>query len=153
MTFDVRSAMSQILPQAIRWAKTQSETALRAGRSLDGDFLSIAQEVGVANPERIRILDLPHLPMPNDPLLRQAAVETGLLGSKMAELTLGYAVLVCPGFGHNIRLLSHEFRHVYQYEQAGSIDAFLTTYLHQIANVGYHDAALECDARAHERSA
>ena len=91
--------------------------------------------------------------MPDDPLLRQAAVETGLLGPKMAGLTLGYAVLVCPGFGHNIRLLSHEFRHVYQYEQAGSIDAFLTTYLHQIVNVGYHDAALECDARAHERSA
>ena len=153
MTFDVRSAMSQILPQAIRWAKTQSETALRSGRPLDGDFLSIAQDVGMANPERIRILDLPHLPMPDDPLLRQAAVETGLLGPKMAGLTLGYAVLVCPGFGHNIRLLSHEFRHVYQYEQAGSIDAFLTTYLHQIVNVGYHDAALECDARAHERSA
>ena len=80
--------MPQILPQAIRWARTQSETALSAGRSLDGEFLSIAQDVGVANPERVRILELPHLPMPDDPLLRQAAVEADLLGPNMAGLTL-----------------------------------------------------------------
>jgi hypothetical protein len=71
----------------------------------------------------------------------------------MVGLTLGYAVLVCPGYGRDVRLLSHEFRHVYQYEQAGSIAAFLPVYLQQIVTVGYQNAAYERDARAHERHA
>ena len=68
----------------------------------------------------------------------------------MVGLTLGYGVYVCHGHG-SIRLLSHEFRHVYQYEHAGSIAAFLPAYLQQIVTVGYNNAPLEVDARAHER--
>jgi len=44
------------------------------------------------------------------------------------------------------RLLTHECRHVYQYERAGSIRAFLPVYLRQIATVGYDAAPLELDA-------
>jgi hypothetical protein len=47
-------------------------------------------------------------------------------------------------------LLSHELRHVYQYEAAGSIAAFLLNYLWQIATAGYEECPLELDARAHE---
>jgi hypothetical protein len=118
---------------------------------LDERFISIAKSVGVVNPEHIRILDVPHLPMPDDLQLRQAAVATGLLGPGMVGLTLGYSVLVCPGYGQDVRLLSHEFRHVYQYEQAGSIAAFLPAYLQQIVMVGYLNAPFEKDARAHEQ--
>lgn len=151
MTFDLRSALPVLIPKAIAWAETQSEKAVLAGRPLDELFMSIAKSVGVANPERIRILDVPRLPMPDDPQLKQAALATGLLGPEMVGLTLGYSVLVCPGYGRDVRLLSHEFRHVYQYEQAGSIAGFLPAYLQQIVTVGYHNAAFEMDARAHER--
>jgi hypothetical protein len=48
------------------------------------------------------------------------------------------------------RLVSHECRHVYQYETHGSIAAFLPIYLLQIATVGYVNAPFEQDARAHE---
>ena len=67
----------------------------------------------------------------------------------MVGLTLGYSVFVCTGHV-NPRLLRHEFRHVYQYEQAGSISAFLPVYLGQIVRIGYRDAPFEVDARAHE---
>lgn len=150
MTFDIRSASPELTPKAIAWAEAQSDNAARVGRTLSEPFLSIAQRVGVAFPERIRILDVPRLPMPEDPQLQQAAVATGLLGPGMVGLTLGYAVLVCSGYGQDIRLLSHEFRHVYQYEQAGSIAAFLPAYLQQIVTVGYNNAPFEVDARAHE---
>lgn len=46
--------------------------------------------------------------------------------------------------------VSHELRHVHQYEQHGSIAAFLRVYLRQIVEVGYANAPLEADARAHE---
>jgi len=89
------------------------------------------------------------LPLPEDEMLRRAALETGLLGPGMVGLTLGYSVLICRGHD-SLRLLSHEFRHVHQYEQAGSIAAFLPVYLRQVATVGYSNAPFEIDARAYE---
>jgi hypothetical protein len=88
--------------------------------------------------------------LPTDTALRNAAVQTGLLGPGMIGLTLGYAVLIRRGHEASPRLLSHEFRHVYQYEAAGSIAAFLPGYLQQIVAFGYVNAPLEADARAHE---
>jgi hypothetical protein len=67
----------------------------------------------------------------------------------MVGLTLGYSVLICQGHD-SLRLLSHEFRHVHQYEQAGSIAAFLPGYLEQIAILGYANSTFEVDASAHE---
>jgi len=90
------------------------------------------------------------LPLPDDPGLRRAAVETGLLGPRTVGVTFGYSVLMLTGHGSN-RLISHECRHVHQYEQAGSIAAFLPLYLNQIATVGYSLAPFEIDARSHER--
>ena len=39
---------------------------------------------------------------------------------------------------------------MYQYEVAGSIEAFLPRYLKQIAEVGYERAQYEVEARARE---
>jgi hypothetical protein len=119
------------------------------GISLAGKGLEIARSVGVLRPEQIRIAFVESLPLPEDEMLRETALETGLLGPGMVGLTLGYSLLICQGHD-SLRLLSHEFRHVYQYEQAGSIAAFLPGYLQQIAMLGYSNAPFEIDARAHE---
>ncbi len=68
----------------------------------------------------------------------------------MVGMTFGYGVYVCHGYV-TFSLLSHEFRHVQQYEQAGSIAAYLPAYLEQVVTVGYDNAPFEIDARAHER--
>ena len=62
---------------------------------------------------------------------------------------LGHSIFVRAGH-ETARLLSHELRHVYQYERAGSIAGFLPTYLQQIIEVGYAACPLERDARGHE---
>ena len=82
-------------------------------------------------------------------MLRQVALETGLLGPGSIGLTLGHSIFIVRGH-MSPRLLSHECRHVHQYEIYGSIAAFLPVYLEQIATVGYLGAPLERDARAHE---
>jgi hypothetical protein len=84
------------------------------------------------------------------PRANQAALATGLLGRDMIGLTLGHKHLHCAGVYMGNRLVSHECRHVYQYEIHGSIAAFLPVYLLQIATVGYLNAPFEQDARAHE---
>jgi hypothetical protein len=70
----------------------------------------------------------------------------------MIGITFSHGIYVRRSGSGNPRVLSHEFRHVYQYEQAGSIAAFLPEYLRQIVTVGYASAPLERDAREHECS-
>jgi hypothetical protein len=139
-----------LLPRAVAWAEAQSNIVLATGNPLKPSGLELARSVSVAKPEKIRIGVVDRLPLPTDTTLRDAAVQTGLLGPSMIGLTLGYAVLICRGHEASQRLLSHEFRHVHQYEAAGSIAAFLPGYLQQIVTFGYLNAPLEGDARANE---
>ena len=67
----------------------------------------------------------------------------------MDGLTLGHSILIRHG-RMSRRLLSHECRHVFQYEQAGSIATFLPHYLRSIVQVGYWESPFEKDARDHE---
>jgi hypothetical protein len=152
MAIDLRAALPSLLPHAIAWAQNQSQTVATIGRPLSPPESELAKTVGVKFPERVRILEVPELPLPVDHLLRQAALEAGLLGPGMIGLTLDHSVLIVQGH-FSYRLLSHELRHVYQYEVWGSIEAFLPIYLHQIVAAGYANAAFEQDARAHERDA
>jgi hypothetical protein len=151
MTLDLQSLLPRLLPGAIAWAEAQSQRAAAAGRSLDDAGLALARSVGVRRPERIRMLLVDRLPFPEEPILRQAAMQTGLLGFGMVGLTLGYSIFLVEGH-ETPRLLSHECRHVHQYEALGSIPAFLSVYLDQIVRFGYDDAPLERDARAGERN-
>lgn len=149
MRSDLQELLPILLPRAIEWVNAQSEYILESGSPLNDSCLGLARAVGVARPENIRVSVVTKLPLPSDPDLRRVALETGLLGPEMIGMTFGYGVYVCDGHISN-RLISHECRHVYQYEVAGSIGAFLPVYLQQIATVGYHDAPLEVDARQHE---
>lgn len=149
MKFDLRSALPFLLPKAIAWAEERAAEIATSGALLDQMGLSIAQRVGVARPELIRVLRVSRLPLPADSQLRQATLATGLLGPGTVGLTLGHGIYLCHDH-EAVRLLSHECRHVYQYEQAGSIAAYLPVYLQQIVNVGYANAPFEIDARGHE---
>jgi len=150
MTYDLAAVLPQLIPLAIAWAQERSAEVLRAGRALDRRGVALARAVGVTRPELIRVQRVAAIPVPEEPSLRRAAMYTGLLGPHVSGLTLGHAIYVVTA-QECARLLSHECRHVHQYEEAGSIAAFLTSYLHQIAEVGYARAPYEVDAVAWER--
>ena len=146
---DLRAALPQLLPGAIAWAETRAKEVGDTGMPLDDSSSALARMVEVQQPEQIRISLVESLPLPDEPNLREAALQTGLLGPGMVGLTLGYSVIICQGHLTR-RLMSHEFRHVYQFEQHGSISAFLPVYLQQIVEFGYANCPFEMDARAHE---
>ncbi|VVM08111.1 hypothetical protein [Methylacidimicrobium tartarophylax] len=146
---NLEALLPQLLPIAIKWVETVAADAAATGRALSNPELSVASRVGVRFPERIRLRILHQFPVPEDPRLAEAARQLGLLGPNMAGLTLGYSILVREGH-LSTRLLLHECRHVYQYEQAGGIAGFLSEYLRSVARVGYDDSPFEQDARAHE---
>ena len=141
--------LPQLLPHAIAWAEFQSQYVASSGMALQEEFLDIARRVGVKHPELIRVKLVDQLPLPEESVLRQAAIETGLLGPNMVGLTLGYSILLVQG-NEGVRLISHECRHVYQYEMFGSVEEFIPVYLQQLIEFGYENAPLEVDARAHE---
>ena len=148
--FDLAAELPRLLPKAIAWAEAEAAQARAVGAPLDAPRLQLARAVGVRKPELVRIVESDSLPLPTDPELRFAALESGLLGPGMIGLTLGYSIFVLSGQSSN-RLVSHECRHVHQYEAAGSIARFLPVYLQQIVLRGYDLAPFELDARAHER--
>jgi hypothetical protein len=151
VSIDPRATLPSLLPAAIKWAEARSREAAASGRSLNEREIAVARAVGVQQPELIRVAVVDSLPLPEDTTLRAAALQTGLLGPDMAGLTFGYSVLVCRGH-ETVSLLSHEFRHVHQYESFGSVAAFLPEYLKQIVEFGYADAPFEIDAKAHEQA-
>ncbi len=149
---NLKQALPGLMPVAIQWAEATAEYVALSGRPLDEVECEIARRVGVCRPERIRLLRVDRMPYPEHRLLQAAAMAVDFLGPQTLGLTLGHSVLVRRGH-ENTRLLSHEFRHVHQYEQAGSVATFLSVYLEQVLDHGYAAAPLEADARAHEIAA
>jgi hypothetical protein len=151
MPLDLNSILPQILTPAIAWAESTALQVGQEGEPLTAGGLALASRVGVRLPHLIRTKLVDHLPVPDKPLLREAACQVGLLGPGATALTLGHSILIVDGH-MSTRLLSHECRHAYQYEAYGSIAEFLHEYIGQIIEFGYDDALLEMDARAHEES-
>jgi hypothetical protein len=148
---DLQALLPLLMPRAIAWAEAVAADAMARGETLSPSASDDAKTVGVCRPDKVRVLTVDHLPLPEHPELRAAAFQTGLLVTNMIGLTLGYAILICSG--HMSRsLLSHECRHVAQYEQAGSIASFLPDYLSSIVEVGYENSPFEREACAYELS-
>ena len=143
-------SLDRIVSLAVVWALQESRAALEFGVPLNATGLQMARDVGVACPENIRVIVVDAMPMPADETLRQLATAYGLLGPTTGGLALEYAVFIKRGHETLHALLRHEFRHVYQYEQAGSVEAFLRQYVSQILRFGYDNAPLELDAVAYE---
>jgi hypothetical protein len=144
--------LPELLPRALEWAEQQSRVILRLGQPLSAPGLSLARAVGVAHPDQIRVLVVPHIPAPEDPEIKQLALEQNVIGPGTHGLTLGYGIFIQEG-QYGPQLISHECRHVYQVETHDGLASFIPAYLKQIAEFGYDDAPYEIDARAQERTA
>ena len=149
MTVDLHTVLRSLMPKAIVWAEAQAQFIAEHGVALTDAQCALAKRVGVRNPERIRIAEVSQLQPPADPQLYAAAMATGLFAPGIVGMTFGYGIYVLQGHA-TPRLLSHELRHVQQYEHAGAIARFLPVYLGQIVDCGYRNAPYEMDARAHE---
>ncbi len=149
MMYDLAAVLPKILPQAIEWGESCSADILSKGKPLTAAGIEVARSVGVLDPQKIRVELVESLPLPDDQMLRDVALQTGLLGPDMAGVTFGHGIYVCRDHVTNT-LLAHECRHVFQYEDAGSIAAFLPVYLQEIVQYGYFESPFEADARQHE---
>lgn len=135
-----------LLPLASEWAAEEERRIILTGEVLSASQLADAREVGVSHPERVRLLHVPEIPMPEHPALRQAAELTQLISPRTAGLTLRYGIFVRSDHRSDRRLIAHELAHTAQYERLGGFDPFLRKYLWECIDIGYPEAPMEQEA-------
>jgi hypothetical protein len=62
-----------ILPLAVEWAKAKEKVILERGTVLYPQHMRDAESIVVRYPNRVRIYELPQIPIPKHPILRAAA--------------------------------------------------------------------------------
>src|ERR1043166_829194 len=66
-----QETFERLLPLACQWAQAQEELILNQGHPLSAGQTSDALEAGVKNCERIRLLIVDRIPIPDDPVLAE----------------------------------------------------------------------------------
>jgi hypothetical protein len=102
--------------------------------------------VGVIHPERVKIFEVPQIPMPKHPVLKAAAETSQLITPSTVGLTLRYGIFIHSKFSDDRCQIVHELVHTSQYEKLGGFLPFLRKYLLQLINIGYPEAPMEQEA-------
>lgn len=132
-----------LLPLACQWAAAQEQDICSRGQALSGAQIADARLVGVAEPERVRLLYVPEIPVPEHPALRAAADATLLISPFTGGLTLRYGIFIRSDCRFRRPMVVHELGHTAQYERLGGLESFLRQYLFQCLTIGYPDAPME----------
>ena len=141
-----REEFKVLLPLARAWAEEQERIILRDGVPLSPAQTTDARSIGVAHPEKVRLLKVTHIPIPENPALRDAAVAIQLISPRTGGLTVRYGIFIRADYGDDRRVVFHELVHTFQYERLGGFQQFLQQYLYECNTVGYPAAPLEQEA-------
>ncbi len=132
-----------LLPLACQWAAAQEQDICSRGQALSDAQIADARLVGVVEPERVRLLYVPEIPIPENPALRAAADATQLISPFTGGLTLRYGIFIRSDCRFRRPMVVHELGHTAQYERLGGFESFLRQYLFQCLTIGYPDAPME----------
>src|SRR6266550_2029433 len=132
-----------LLPLASQWAAAQEQRICSHGQALSDAQLADARLAGVAEPERVRLLYVPEIPIPEHPALRAAADATKLISPLTGGLTLRYGIFIRSDCRFHRAMIVHEFGHTAQYERFGGFEPFLRQYLFECLTAGYPEAPME----------
>ena len=135
-----------IVQLMINWSNQWQAHILRHGTALDADALEDARCVGIAAPEKVRVLEVPNIPLPSQQLLHTTLVKSGVFSLDACGLTLEYGIFLKTGGLPIDYWLTHELVHVAQYEQMGGLAGCLPQYLRECLTDGYEQSVLEQDA-------
>jgi hypothetical protein len=112
MSFLPLNELPALFPHVVDWVSSLEKQAQESGAALTPIEFNLAQTVGVAHPEEVRILSVSRIPLPPHPRVKQLTRRVGLLNADTGGLTAVYGVIVRLDCAKNLRLLAHEFVHV-----------------------------------------
>ncbi len=119
----------EFAPLALRWAKELEETILTRGFPLSANGAQDAVRVGVQDPERVRVMVMDRIPLPEDPRLAEASRRAQIITEATRAAAIGYGVIIRADSWGDRELLLHQLVHVAQCERGGGLEAFVTQYL------------------------
>jgi len=143
--FDLNQ-FANLIPKAVLEAKEQEQKILMNGTPLSDSQIEDAKIIPVKYPERVRLLRVNQIPLPEDPELKFAAQAIQFIIPNTRGLTLQYGIFVKNDYWNNRELIVHELIHTSQYERLGGIQQFLNQYLTECIQFGYPQAPLEQEA-------
>lgn len=139
-------SLEKLIPLAATWAEDQEAVILREGVPLSPGLMDHAKRIGVVHPEMVRLRVVEQIPLPENPVLKKAADDTGLISLHTAGLTLRYGIYIRADCWGDRSLAVHELVHTAQYERLGGFRPFLEQYLHECLTLGYPNGELEQEA-------
>lgn len=138
--------MPLLLPLVARWIAKVEQEILRTGTPLTPDEAEQVSRLGVQFPEKIRLLRVAQVPLPDHPILRLASRLVGFHGPGTIGMAFRYGIAIRAEYWDNAMIRRHECVHTGQYERLGGIEPFLREYLRQCFEIGYPAAPLEQEA-------
>ena len=135
-----------MLPVGCAWIAGQERRILAEGVPLSPAQLADAHVLGLAEPERVRVLCLLRIPLPRNRLVRWLGTQTGTLSTETVGLSARYGIFLRIPYQDDRHLLAHELTHTRQYERLGGIRPFLRQYLRECLTIGYYEAPMEREA-------
>ena len=141
----LRTELKLLVPMAIKWYDEVERKYYSQGRILTYTEKIRAKDIGIQNVNRLRIVILNELPMPDTILLRKKAEKYGLGNSYEGARTMGNIIFIKPRYKDNSTIISHELVHIYQQEVLGR-KAFIERYIIEMEIMGYLRSPLELEA-------
>lgn len=133
---------------AYQWAKRQEAYILEHGARLAPHQVADAGRAGVQNPDRVRVLVVDRIPLPDDQELAEAARRAQIITEASRGVAIGYGIIIRADSWQNRELLLHQLVHVAQCERSGSLEAFVGEYLSdRTSSPAFSFGSLEDEAR------
>ncbi|MEP6821466.1 MAG: hypothetical protein ABI946_03870 [Chthoniobacterales bacterium] len=141
-----------LAPRALAWAKSQEELILKYGSPLGPTQSQDAERAGVQDIDRIRVLVVDRIPMPEDEELADAARRAQIITEASQGIALGHGIAIRASSWQDRTLLVHCLVHVAQCERSGGLDAFVPEYLSdRNSSADFSIGSLEEEARGTAR--
>lgn len=137
-----------MLPFAMWWVRHNEKIALRMGRKLNDEEMSWAKQIGIAHPEKIRILNVARIPTPVPYLIEKRLQRRGYPAGSAAGMCMRYGIYAKETYAHKKSLIAHELVHTHQFERLGGLWHFLNIYLKETMILGYANSPLEIEANS-----
>ena len=149
----MRSFFASVLADALapalaRWSQSREREILKSGRPLSEDQIAFARQLGISQPENLRLEIRSRVPLPISIQLVSLARRIGFPLFHPSGMALGRGI---SATSDDPALLRHEIVHLLQYQRLGGHKRFMHTYLFECLLHGYFEAPMEGEAR--ERSA
>lgn len=114
---------------AIDWARTQEKFILTHGSALTAGAMDDARQLGVREPERVRVLVVDKIPLPSTPELAEASRRANIITDASRGVAIGHGVMIRADRWGDRELMAHQLVHVAQCERSGGLEAFVMEYV------------------------